>query len=564
MPVFETLKAPLPRWLQLGVSSWVADTIRDGVKIDSREQPTPFCSREYPLNEEDTDFLRGEIQRGLDNVYIEEVIDPDEIEQLVCISLAFVAHTAQKPRAVYDYKHVNSFTDTASCKNETLPELAQSLRPNDALLTWDAKDTYQHLTLREEDLAFLAFRCLGRFFKPITMPFGLAPAPLTWTKLMRFVVQHLREQGFRMMAYVDDFGGAPPAPPGQPATQAQAIAAYKMVDHLFGTLSLKMHPVKGTRDGATQVRLLCLLVNTRLARFLLPADRLDKLTAMAAGLSRHATAHRLWVSFRVLRQYRGTAVSTTLSVPTARYHLRSLFTAMQFRSGASSDVRLGRQALLDLLWWTNLQSHAATGRPLWPGAVSITLDTDAIRLGWGAVLNQDTEARCFHGLDRNALHINCLELGAVTRAFDFFRDLIRAGTALRLRTDSMVALGVIRAGSFRSPILMDQVRELHDLCAAKDVQLRVEDVSSVLNEWADHLFREHDSSEWTLSVSTFQRLDVLHGPHTVDLFARDLSARCVRFYSRWLCTGALGRTPYAIRGPTRTPGPTRHSTSSAP
>lgn len=59
-------------------------------------------------------------------------------------------------------------------------------------------------------------------------------------------------------------------------------------------------------------------------------------------------------------------------------------------------------------------------------------------------------------MDRNGLHINCLELGAVTRALDSFRHLIPTGTVLRLRTDSMVALGVIQAESSRSPILMDR------------------------------------------------------------------------------------------------------------
>lgn len=545
VPVYVTMKAALPRWLQLGVSSWVADTIRDGVMIEWRELPTSFRSPEYSLSAEDTEFLRGEIQRGLDNMYIEEVTDPDEIERLVCVSSAFVAHTAQKLRAVYDYKHINSFTETASCKYETLPELAQSLRPNDALLTWDVKDAYHHLTLREEDRTYLAFRCLGRFFQPITMPFGLAPAPLTWTKVMRPIVQVLREKGFRMKAYVEDFGGAPPSPPGQPATKAQAVAAYKMVERLFGELGLKMHPVKGTRDGPTQVRLLGHLVDTRLARFLLPDDRVDKIAAMAVGVSRRATAHRRWVSFRALRQFCGTAVSTTLSVPSARYHLRSLFTAMMFRTGTSGDVRLGHQTLLDLRWWTELQAHAATGRPLWPGAVSMTLDTDASGLGWGAVLNQGAEARGFHGLDRNGLHINCLELGAVTLALASFRHLIPAGTILRLRTDSMVALGVIRAGSSRSSVLMDEMRELQKLCADMEVELRVEHVSSVLNEWADRLSRENDSTDWALDSSAFHRLDALFGPHTVDLFASDLTARCARFYSRWLCPGALGTNALA-------------------
>lgn len=68
VPLYETMTATLPRWLKLRVSSWVADTIRDGVKIARREHPIPFRSPEYPLNAEHTEFLRGEIQRGLDNV----------------------------------------------------------------------------------------------------------------------------------------------------------------------------------------------------------------------------------------------------------------------------------------------------------------------------------------------------------------------------------------------------------------------------------------------------------------------------------------------------------------
>lgn len=376
------------------------------------------------------------------------------------------------------------------------------------------------------------------------MPFGLAPACLTWTKVMRPVVQYLREQGFRIMAYVDDFGGAPPAAPGMPATKSQAVAAYKVVERLFGDLGLKLHPNKGVKDGPTSLRLLGHMVDTRLARFLLPDDRVDKIVAQAASLSRYATQHRRWVSFRVLRKFCGTAVSTTLSVPSARYHLRSLFTAMQWRHGSSGDVRLGRQAWKDLIWWTELQQHAATGRPIWPGAASMLLDTDASGLGWGAVLNLNQEARGVHGLDRNGLHINCLELGAVTRALVSFRHLIPPGTVLRLRTDSMVALHVIRAGSSRSAVLMDEMRTHHELCAELQITLRVEHLSSVLNAWADRLSREHDSTDWTLSSTAFDRLQARYGPHTVDLFASDKTACCHRFYSRWHCPGTLGTNAF--------------------
>lgn len=299
------------------------------------------------------------------------------------------------------------------------------------------------------------------------------------------------------------------------------------------------------RNRPTQVRLLGHLVDTRLARFLLPPDRVDKLVAAAEALSRQASANRRWVSLTALRRFCGAVMSTSLSVPYARYHLRSLYNALQHRNARPGQARLGHLALRDLRWWTELQSQAATGRPLWPGAASMLLDTDASGAGWGAVLNLGAEARAYHGVDRNGLHINCLELGAVTRALKSFRHLIPLGTTLRLHTDSMVALYVMRSGSSRSPVLMAEMRELHGLCDEMEVVLEVEHVSSVLNAWADRLSREHDSTDWTLQLSALRRLDAQYGPHTVDLFTTTDRARTARFYSTWLCPGALATNSLA-------------------
>ena len=547
--MFTALRQALPEWIFLGVSPWVADTIEHGVKIEWDSLPTPYRSHEYPLDAVDAEFVASEITRELAEGYIMEVTEPAELDELVCVSSAFVVHSGHKPRVVFDFKHPNAFQAVSSCKYETLPDLAQVLRPGDALLQWDVKDAYHHLTLRPSDRKYLAFRTLGRVFVPITMPFGLRVAPLTWTKVIRPVVQHLRAQGYRMIAYVDDFGGAPPADPGVPATAPQAAAAYSAVEALFLRLGLRLHPTKGVRHGPTAIRLLGHVVDTVQAEFRLPDDRVDKLVGMAVALSRAAASHRRWVNFPALRRFCGTAVSTTLSVPAARYHLRSLFSALQCRHPRSGDARLGHQALRDLQWWVELQHWAATGRAIWPGAASMLLDTDASGHGWGAVLNQAAEAQGYHAADRNGLHINCLELGAITLALRSFQSLIPAGTVIRLRTDSMVALGVLAAGSSRSPVLMDQYRDLYELCETMRVELRVEHISSVLNDWADRLSRENDSTEWTLGVAVFRRLEARYGPHTVDLFATELTTRCPRFFSRRHCPGAAGvnalRQPWA-------------------
>lgn len=134
------------------------------------------------------------------------------------------------------------------------------------------------------------------------------------------------------------------------------------------------------------------------------------------------------------------------------------------------------------------------------------LDTDASGLGWGVVLDQNQEARIFHGLDINGLRINCLELGAISRALASFRYLLPRGTVPRVRTGSAVARFVIRAGSSRSLVMMSEMRALHELCAEMKVELRVEHVSSVFKAWADRLSREHDSTDWTWGALAFARL----------------------------------------------------------
>lgn len=101
----------------------------------------------------------------------------------------------------------------------------------------------------------------------------------------------------------------------------------------------------------------------------------------------------------------------------------------------------------------------------------------------------------------------------MTLALKSFRKLIPRGSIIRLRTDSIVALGVMRAGSSRSPVLMNKMRDLHELCEEMQIDLRVEHVSSALNEWADRLSRENDTTSWTLHRAAFDRLDAAYGPH---------------------------------------------------
>ena len=432
--------------------------------------------------------------------------------------------------------------DVRRFKYETLHDLSQVLRPDDSLLVWDIKDAYHHLLLREVDQRYLAFTTLGRVFIPITMPFGMSLAPYMWTKVIRVLVQFLRSQGFRIISYVDDFGGATPAMPGEPATVADAARGYKLVQVVFRALGLWFHPDKGAHDGSTAAQLLGHIVDTTAKVYRLPLARAERIETLARGLLRFSSSHHRWVRFSALRVFCGTAVSTTLSVVPARFHLRSLFASMGYRHARSGDCRLGNQAVADLRWWSGLASSGMTlARPIWPEGPTMLMETDASRIGWGAVLNRSATARGHHSPDRADIHINLLEFGAIRLGWLSFRDLLpSSGFILRLKCDSMVALGVLQAQSSPSIAMMADYRLLHAVLAELKVELRHEYVQSALNVWADRLSREVDSTDWSLAPAAFRRLDGQYGPHSVDLFATECNTRCIPFYSKDLTPGALG------------------------
>lgn len=221
----------------------------------------------------------------------------------------------------------------------------------------------------------------------------------------------------------------------------------------------------------------------------LPLDRAARLELSARDLLWLATAHQRWVRFAPLRVFCGTAVSTTLSVVPALFHLRSLINVLSHRHPRSGDCRVCHRALADLHWWAAISSTGYTlARPIGPTGPTIQLETDASRLGWGAVLNRSTTAREPHPPDRAAPHISLLEMGAVRLALQsFWRFLPPARAVIGLNCDSMGVLGVLHAQSSPSLARKNEYSLLIAVLKELRVEMRHECVASALNACADRL-----------------------------------------------------------------------------
>ena len=122
---------------------------------------------------------------------------------------------------------------------------------------------------------------------------------------------------------------------------------------------------------------------------MVPPGKEERLRKGARDILCRAARHRRWLPVRVLAGFAGLAQSVQLALPLARLYLRAIFDVIKTKHSWESDVRLTKQALRDLAWWTELSTRW-TERAIFREATTATLYSDASMRGWGGVLNNST------------------------------------------------------------------------------------------------------------------------------------------------------------------------------
>ena len=96
-------------------------------------------------------------------------------------------------RPVINLKSLNSYlVQTPHFKMETIQSLKDVLHQGDFMVKMDLKDAYLTVPVHQDDHRYLRFMWKGKAFEFTTLPFGLAPAPFFFTKLLKPVVSFLR------------------------------------------------------------------------------------------------------------------------------------------------------------------------------------------------------------------------------------------------------------------------------------------------------------------------------------------------------------------------------------
>ena len=166
------------------------------------------------------------------------------------------------------------------------------------------------------------------------------------------------------------------------------------------------------------------------------------------------------------------------------------------------------------------------GADLHPKDHSIQLFTGASNEGWGTLLEQTSTKGLWSDREKR-LHINVLELKAVSLALQRFKDQCQNQTVLVATDNSTVVAYINKQGGIHSAEMCALLWKIMTWCHHYKITLKARHIPGCLNVMADLLSRSNQvqSTGWPLQIC--QKLFIPH----VDLFATRLNHKLPLYVS---------------------------------
>ena len=177
----------------LYASKFVREVVSDGYRLPFLSPPPQTWrpnSKQCGVHEE---FVDKAVQSLVEQ---ECMVEVEERPWVVC-GLS-VDDSREELRLIFDARPVNEHLFLESFKYENINTARDILVPGGYLFQFDVKSAYPHIRVHHEHWGVLGVEWKGRFFVYTVLPFGLATAPLVFSKVMGVVVAECRARGVRV------------------------------------------------------------------------------------------------------------------------------------------------------------------------------------------------------------------------------------------------------------------------------------------------------------------------------------------------------------------------------
>ncbi|CAD6228482.1 GSCOCG00012047001-RA-CDS, partial [Cotesia congregata] len=362
--------------------------------------------------------------------------------------------------------------------------------------------------LNAKSPSYLRFTFQGKIYEFTCVPFGLCSAPFVFTKILKPVVNCLRENGFLSNVYLDDF-------------LCMGLDIESCSKNLITTkeflvsLGFIINEEKSNLKPSRRCKYLGLVIDSE--KFCLGLTDKKRETIL------------------FLAQVIGTLTAACPAVEYGTLHCKLLEKAKTKALTANNDnyektMILPKYIHDDLRWWK--KKIPVSFRKIRTADYQKEIFSDASLTGWGAFCDGQ-QARGWWKPEEKNLHINDLELRAAFLALKCFADDLRDCEIL-IRVDNSTAKAYInKMGGSQYLHLHLLAKEIWDWCEERNIWLYASYIPSRENKEADSLSRvKNIDTEWSLADYAFKRITKRFGVPSIDLFASRNNSKCKK-YCAW-------------------------------
>ncbi len=399
-------------------------------------------------------------------------------------------------RPILDLRVLNRALHKLPFKMLTQKRIFGCVRPLDWFAAIDLKDAYFHVSILPRHRPFLRFAFEGQAYQYKVLPFGLSLSPRVFTKVVEAALVPLREQGVRILNYLEDWLIL--------AQSRKQLSAHRdlVLKHL-SLLGLRVNWEKSKLVPTQRISFLGMEFDSVNQTARLTQERAQSVLNCFKTLS-----GRTAVQLKLFQRLLGHMAAAAVTVPLGLLHMRPLQHWLYGRiprwawKHGTYRVQITPACRKTFRPWSD-PSFLRAGVPLEQVSRHAVVFTDASTTGWGATYNGHAVSGVWTGPQLH-WHINCLELLAVRLALSRLRGRLQRKDVL-VRTDNTATVAYInRQGGLRSRRMSQLARHLL-LWSQKHLRsLRAIHIPGVFNRAADELSRAALPGEWRLHPQAVQ------------------------------------------------------------
>ena len=498
---------------RIGAPDYIIEWVRQGVSIPFQKTPNRCFYQNRIFTKHQVSFMDEQVCKLLN----QGVIEVSEVKPHCILAMQCVPKKGGKLRLVMDCRPINENIKTPKFTQEGITAVADMIEPDDVMVTFDLKDGFHQVLIKEEFRKYLGFKWRNKYYVWKYLPFGVACAPYFFNKVIKPVVSFLRENGLRIAPFVDDF--------------LLCIKLMNATDHkdlalaVFQECGWTLNWEQSSLEPSTTKTFVGFVITTENNRpwvSVMPV----KIRKLKRTIVR--CLHKEVVTKRELARITGQCIAMSKAIIPGKLLLRNCYRVLSTKKSWDDEVTLTEEAKKDLRWWHSA-INSWNGAPLGNTAIAAQVETDASSWGWGAAYDNYRAS----GTWTNQIgfrHSNYRELLAVLMAIESFKEKLK-GRHVQILSDNVTTVAYVNRMGGPSKDLSDLMTTIWTSAHRSKIVLSAKFLAGKLNLTADFLSRIDSPYNWTLNRKWFRIIDEKFGPHSIDRFAGEHNAQLKRYNS---------------------------------